>query len=471
MKDKVILNLINLGNVIRDEGDINTAISTYNEALIYTKEYKLKKDEARIYWIFAGIYRDKKDIELSLQYAQKSVEINLEINYYYGVANASREMAETLLAMGQKIEAAKALETSAAYYKKISHFATNYQIRLSEAINIYFQEGENDKANELLNELITSYAENTDIPGLVDLIIQNKSNTNVNEKFQLVFNNYFTKKSSTNIAPQILSYIEYCKSLGEDTRRNYFTSTLHFIIEHIGEVRYSYSILGIAIEQSGKLLETKELFVILNKLQKKLPAFFVRERNNESIIITTINNKINLEFLIFNDEPVCIKLMLALILLLNEIHDNIFNKTPLLEEFSIVWVNSFSEEYQKIFKETQKIENPFNELYQTIHTSKTKWDIQDFIIVNNEYEQHNNINENAESKCSLCFFVNAIANIKSHFYHMNVMKNNNQRKQIMNLIAGLMGYHIPPLKNIPSGNNDFKINFDELENSTLQNNQ
>lgn len=467
MKDKVILNLINLGNVIRDEGDIDNAIKTYNEALVYTKEYKLRKDEARIYWIFADIYRNKKDFELSLQYAQKSVEINLEINYYYGVANASREMAKTLLAMGRKTEAANALVNSAVYYKKISHFAINYQVRLSEAINIYFQEGENDKANELLNELITSYAENIDVPELVDLIFQNKNNTNIDEKFQLLFNNYFTREISTNITPQILSYIEYCKSLGGDAGRNYFTNTLHFIIEHLGEVRYSYSILGIAIEQSGQLLDTKELFVILDKLQKKFPAFFVRDRNSESIIITTIHNKINLEFHIFNDEPVCIKLMLALILLLNEIHDSIFNKTPLLEEFCIVWINLFSEAYQKIFKETKKIENPFDELYQTIHTSKTKWNIEDYIIVSNEYEQHNDINKNAESKCSLCFFVNAIANIKSHFYHIDVMKNNKQRKQIMNLIAELMGYHIPLLKNIRSDNNDFKINFDELEKGSL----
>jgi tetratricopeptide (TPR) repeat protein len=463
MKDKVILNLINLGNVIRDEGDIEAAIKTYNEALVYTKEYKLKKDEARIYWIFADLYRDKQDFELSLEYAQKSVDINLEINYHYGVANASRVMAETLLAMGRKTDAAKSLEVSAVYYKKISHFATSYQTRLSEAINLYFQEGENKKANELLNELIASYAENMNASELVDLVIQNKNDTNANEKFQLLFENYFTKESYTNIAPQVLSYIEYCKNLGKDIGQVCFVETLHFIIEHLSSVQYSYSILGIAIEQSGQLLEDKDLFTILDKLQKKLPAFFVRNRGDESIIITTINNKINLEFLIFNDEPACIKLMLALILLLNEIEDHIFDRTQFLEEYSIVWLHSFSEAYQKIFKETQKTENPFDEFYQTIHLDKKGWDIQDFIIVSNEYEQHNNINENTESKCSLYFFVNAIANIKGHFYHMNVMKNNNQRKMIINLVAELIGYHVSSLNNIQSKNNNFTIDFDKLK--------
>jgi tetratricopeptide (TPR) repeat protein len=462
MKDKVILNLINLGNIIRDEGDIDAAIKIYNEALVYTKEYKLKKDEARIYWIFADIYRDKGDLELSLQYTQMSVDINLEINYDYGIANASRVMAETLIAMCRKIDAAKVLENSAVYYKKISHFATSYQTRLSEAINIYFQEGENDKANELLDKLIISYAENIDTSELVDLIIQNKNNISVNEKFQLLFENYFTKESHTNITPQILFYIEYCKSLGKDVGQKNFVDILYFIIANLGKVRYSYSILGIAIEQSGWLLENKELFVILKKLQNKLSAFFVRDRENESIIITTINDKINLEFLIFNDEPICIKLMIALVLLLNEIEYSLFDKTEFLEEYSIVWLHSFSEAYQKIFKETIRTENPFDEFYQTIHMVKKSWEIQDFIIVSNEYEQRNNINENTESKCSLYFFVNAIANIKSHFYHIDTMKNDFQRKEIMDLIGNLMGYDVPSLKNSEIERGQLNIDFEKL---------
>jgi len=335
MKDKVILNLINLGNVIRDEGDIDTALKTYNDALVYAKEYKLKKDEARIYWILADIYRDKEDFEVSLQYAQKSVDINLELNYHFGNANAFRIMSETLRVMGRKLEAAIVLEKSAEHYKKISHFRKNYQTELYEAINLYFQEGENEKADNLLDELIISYAENTNISELTDLIILNRENTNVNEKFQLLFEHYFIKESFTNITPQILSYIGYCKSLEKEAGQNYFLNTLLFFIENIGTVQYSYSLLGIAIEQSGWLLDDKSLFLILDKLRNKLPAFFVRNRGSESIIITTIKKKINLEFLIFNDEAVCIKLMMALVLVLNEINDNIFDNPKLLERYCI----------------------------------------------------------------------------------------------------------------------------------------
>lgn len=468
MKDKVILNLINLGNVIRDEGDIDNALKTYNEALVYAKEYKLKKDEARIYWILADIYGDKQNLELSLQYAQKSIDINLEINYRYGIANAYRVMADTLLIMGRKIEAAEILENSAAYYKKIAHFATSYQTRLSEAINIYFQEGKNDKANKLLDELIISYAGNMDASELVDLIIQNKSNTSVNDKFQLLFENYFTQKSFTNITPQVLSYIEYCKSLGKDIGQGYFYKTILSFVEHLGEFKYSYSILGIAIEQSGWLLGDKVLFVVLDELQKKLPAFFVRNNDTESIIITTINNKINLEFLVFNDEPACIKLMLSLILFLNECEELIFDKTNFQEDYSIVLIHSFSEVYQKIFKEMSIKEDPFDKFYQTIHLGKKGWDIQDFIIVSNEYEQNNNINDNKESKCSLHYFVESIANIKSHFYHTKVMQNKKQRKQIMNLVAELIGYHVPSLENIQSKNNDLVIDFDKLKRDISQ---
>jgi tetratricopeptide (TPR) repeat protein len=463
MKDKVILNLINLGNVIRDEGDIELALKTYNEALVYTIEYKLKKDEARIYWILADLYRDKQDFELSLQYAQKSVDINLEINYHYGIANASRVMSDTLLAMGEKLKAAVALERSAAYYKKISHFATSYQAKLSEAINIYFQEGENEKANELLDELILSYSENTNASELIDLIIKNKGNTCANKKFFLFFENYFRNDSFTNIIPQILLYIEYCKSLGKDIGQGYFIDMLFFFIENLGKVRYSHSILGMAIEQSGWLLEDKDLFAILDKLQNKLPAFFVRDRDSESIIITIINKKINLEFLIFNDEPVCIKLMLALILILNEIEHRVFTERQFLEEYSIIWINSYSDAYKKVFEETIKMKNPFDEHIQTIHTDKKDWDVQDFIIVSNEYEQYNNINENPENKSTLYFLVNSISNIKGHFYHSHVMKDDAQRKQIMDLVGEIMGYDVPSLRNTEMKEKQIDVDFKKLE--------
>jgi tetratricopeptide (TPR) repeat protein len=462
MKDKVILNLINLGNVIRDEGDIDTALKTYNEALVYAKEYKLKKDEARIYWILADLYRNNNN-NLSLEFAQKSIDINSEINYDFGTANAFRIKAKILLKMGKRIEAAEVLEKSASYYKKISHFTSDYQDKISKAINIYFQEGKNDKANELLDTLIISFAENIDTSELVDLIIQNKSNTSANEKFQLLFENYFSKESSTNFTPQILSYIEYCKTLGKDIGQDYFNKTLLSFVEHLGKFKYSYSILAIAIEQSGWLLGDKVLFVVLDELQKKLPAFFVRNNDTESIIITTINNKINLEFLVFNDEPTCIKLMLSLILFLNECEELIFDKTNFQEDYSIVCIHSFSEAYQKIFKEMSLKEDPFDKFYQTIHLGKKGWDIQNFIIVSNEYEQNNNINENAENKCSLHYFVEAIANIKSHFYHTKVMRNKKERKQIMNLVAELIGYQVPSLENIQSRNNDFIIDFDKLK--------
>lgn len=99
MKDKAVLNLINYGNIIRDTGNILKAISTYEEALVYTKEYKLIKDEGRIYWILSDIYKGYKDFIKSLKYANKSIECHTKINYFYGIAYAFEKKAEILEAV------------------------------------------------------------------------------------------------------------------------------------------------------------------------------------------------------------------------------------------------------------------------------------------------------------------------------------------------------------------------------------
>jgi hypothetical protein len=43
------------------------------------------------------------------------------------------------------------------------------------------------------------------------------------------------------------------------------------------------------------------------------------------------------------------------------------------------------------------------------------------------------------------------------------MRNKKERKQIMNLVAELIGYQVPSLENIQSRNNDFIIDFDKLK--------
>lgn len=326
LKDKVILNLINYGNILRDDNQIEKAVKIYNEALVYVKEYKLKKEEGRIYWILAGIERDAGQYDNSIEFADKAIIINKSVNFYYGVANSYNEKAETLILKELNIEAAKMLEESAEYYLKIEYFTNSYQARLTEAIKLYKKEGKTEDVNRVLNKIICTTSRKLEHDNLSELIIETTSDTEtILTNFNIVFEVHFKDKSSSNLTLFFLDYIGYCQGLEPTRGKMEFLKTIDLFIGNLEKAIYIYSLLGIAIEQSRNLLDFADIIYINEKLQNALPLYNFRNLSEESVIVASINNEINLEIHIFNDELTCMKLALMLILFLNEKPDLIRN--------------------------------------------------------------------------------------------------------------------------------------------------
>ncbi len=175
MKDKAVLNLINFGNILREEGDIEGAKKIYDEALIKSIEYNLKKDEGRIYWILSSMHREAGNLDLSIQFADKSIKNSKELNFHYGTANALREKSDTLLLMNEPIRAAEILVESGEFFGKIEQFSELYQYNISKAIEIYRNAGGKVKANELINKLLANTARKIDVEEVVSLILDNPS--------------------------------------------------------------------------------------------------------------------------------------------------------------------------------------------------------------------------------------------------------------------------------------------------------
>ena len=434
-KDKVILNLINLGNVIRDNGDTIQALNIYHEALGYAEEYNLEKDKGRLYWILASLNRGV-DNDQSLIYADQSIFTNKKINFIYGIANAYSEKSETLLLMGRKIEAANELENSAEYYRRIKMYSTNYQELNLKALNIYLDEGSKEQIDSILSKLIQSEDECLDIDSMNDYICENDNKINVADYYYSYFEAKILK--SQNISRLLILFMNYCKSLPAQEGRITFINTLKLFISNLGKAKYTYSNLAIAIEQSGSLISEDELESIITLLDKKIEFLSVRRMTEEIVFVTTVNNNLNLEFHVFNDEILCWKLVLSVILIMNEIADSSLMQIEIKEPVSIIYIHLCNEEYLKLFKQHQSLEvDIFDEDIQTLHMDKKGCDIDDFIIVNNEYEIYNALDFN--NKCTMYFFVNIIARIKGHFGHVEVLNDDVMRKELIALIADILG--------------------------------
>ncbi|MDI1235076.1 MAG: NB-ARC domain-containing protein [bacterium] len=464
MKDKVVLNLINFGNILRDEGDIEGAKKVYEEALIKAKEYKLKRDEGRIYWILSSIYRKEGKLDLSIEFADKSINNSKKINFYYGVANALREKSDTYMLMNEPLRAAEALVESGEFFGKMDQFYESYQYNISKAIGIYTKEGEKVKANELINSLLDNTAKKIDEGEVLNLILDNSSEVTITENFEKLFGNYFKKeKNNINILKQFLSFVNYCNELGEIEGKKLFKKIIDLIIKNIGKAKFSFSILGIAIEQSGSLLSQDDLNTISDLLQDKLPMFSTREIDDDKIFITSIANKINLEIHAFTDEITCNKLAIALILILHEQPELVIEDSPFSERTCVIWLHSYSEEMKNaIGKHLSDKGTLFQESLQTLHMSKDGYDIHEMVIVNPNYEVNSNLNTHPDNKASLYFFISTIMGIKSHFYHSKVQEDNSQRRFILNSVARLFDYTNTDLDN-KTTKSKFEINIDKIK--------
>lgn len=465
MKDKMVLNLINFGNILRDEDNLNEAKSIYEEALIKAKEYNLKRDEGRIYWILASMNRESGNLKLSNKYADKAINICSEINYYYGAANSCYEKYKTLLALEKQIEAANALVESAEFYGKIDQFSQSYQFYISEAIILYTNLGEKSLANTLINVLIENTTTKLDNRKLINTILDNKANENKVANLEKLFQKYFTINDGSNIIQEFLRFMDFCRTLTGINGQIFFKKIVDLIIKNLGVSNFSYSILAIAIEQSGNLLNKKELNNILISLQNKLPIFFVRTIQNETIIVSSISNKINLEIHAFDDEITCIKLAIGIILILHQSPLLIIDKKQFKEKKCVVRLQSYTDELRKIVGE--RIESngdAFDKDFQSVHMNKTDYSLDEMIIVSSDYETKCNLYQVPENKVSFNFFFLTFMGIKNHFCHLENDKNTVQRKAIMNSLAKLFDYTNTSLK-IKGGKFDInldKINFKQL---------
>lgn len=463
MKDKVVLNLINYGNILRDEGDIEGAKNIYDEALIKAKEYKLKREEGRIYWILSSIHRKAGNLDLSIEFADKSLVNSKEINFYYGVANALREKSKTLMLLGEPIKSAEALVESAEFFGKMEQFSESYQYNISKAIGIFNNAGEKAKASELINNLLENTAKKIDVGEVVNLILDNSSEETIASNFEKLFEKYFTNENNNlNILKQFLSFIAYCNGLEDREGKKIFWKVITLIIANLGKAKFSYSILGIAIEQSGSLLNQDDLNNISDLLQEKLPMFSVREIGDDKIFLTSITGKINLEIHAFTDETTCSKLAIALTLILHEQPDLVIEGEPFQEKNCVLWLHSYSAEMENAIGEYISSKgNPFQESLQSIHMGKKGYDIHEMIIVSPDYESNSNLNNYPDNKASLYFLVSTIMGIKSHFYHTTVQDDNTQRRYILNSVARLFDYTNTILDNKPT-KSKFEINIDRI---------
>jgi tetratricopeptide (TPR) repeat protein len=250
LKIKMVLNLINYGNIFRDEGNLKEAKKIYNEALGYAEDYVLPQEKARVYWLLSGMYRNAGDYSESLSLADKSIVASESCNFIYGLANALQQKAGSLEKLGLIAEAAEALEQSSEYYNKLGGYDADSYSALSKAASLYSSINNSSKLEKTLNKLISVSVMQKGMHQIPDSLVESIDDYSALKYFKSFVESYFKNNIDYNIVKQLLAFANYCNEHDTAISREFFKSTLGIITNNIGNSKFAVSILAISIVQS-----------------------------------------------------------------------------------------------------------------------------------------------------------------------------------------------------------------------------
>ncbi|MDB5002100.1 MAG: hypothetical protein JWQ34_325 [Mucilaginibacter sp.] len=442
LESKAILNLVNFGNILRDEGDLEGAIKVYHEALSSTVHLGGKKDQSRIYWILSGIYSEQGKLSESITNIDASITTSKEINYLYGIAHSLEEKGGILEASGDKPNAAIAYEESTKYFSQLENFKRERSKTLSKAIMLYLEVENDAKANELLLTTVND-PEFYSLVELHKLVSSSSTTLNIHLYYYELTGDYLQKDSTNNMIQEYLTYLEYCLKYPEKNADHFLKLLLRFS-EQLNINRFAKTILAILIEQSKDLISQKALMQVMIKINTNYSVFFSRQTNDETIILARLKPGINIEIHSFKEDIICNKLALNLALFLLAAPEMIEINRSVKENLCKVsiWLKSEAEKNIPQLK-SGKV---FNKNVQTLHMEKRDYTVSDFIFVGDDYEHFADLVIDPNNKCNMYFLSSTIKGMIEHLHHFKI-SNAKYTKPITRKLAFFFGYtHIEELK-------------------------
>lgn len=458
LPDKLLLNLINYGNIVRDEDDLPEAIKIYEDALAHAKELGLKKEEGRINRILSAIYYTLNELDKSIDFAERSIENYKQIDNLNGVAHALEEKARVLLKQDDKFGAAAAYEESAKIFlitENDSHDAKN---SFTKAIQFYFELGETEKANNLLSFSITDMPDSIEINSFEE-DGENNAGTTIHESFRNLASTYGDAIVNQNMIRKFLVYLDYCHK-NSGTSKIPFYEVLATLAGCVAKHRFALTTLGILIEQSRNLLDADGLTKLFRLIEKDLAGFYYRETHEVAFLLASVSSDLKIEMDISKDDLLGRKLALTATLFFFAAPELVSSEQELVESFYKLWIVNL----QEMNDEDIDLGIPaseFSEHIQTIMLSVKQDNMGDSVCINTEYEIKADLIQHPNNKC-LMYFIGMLAmRMTNHLYKDKKGLNGNGKKFIPRKLAYFFDY--TSIEEFNQLNEQFGINLENLK--------
>lgn len=460
LPDKLILNLINYGNIIRDKDDIPGAKKVYEEALVHAKELGLKKEEGRINRILAAVYYNLNELDKSIEFSDRSIAACKQVSYQYGVAHALGEKARVLAKKGDKYAAAAAYEESARIFLTIEDFSKDTKSSLTKAIQYYFETGAVEKANSLISLSITNVPNNNalEIEQLVTNSVDTNVNHTINESFRKLAAKYGEADFNQNPIRKFLVYLDYCHKNTRTAMKGFY-EVLATLAGCLATNRFALTTFGILVEQSRTLLDAESLVNLFAIIEKKLEGFHYRETYEEAILLASVTTDLKLEIHISKDDLLGRKLALTATLFFFAAPELVSSKKERVESFYRLRIVNL----QELITEDNSLKIPestFSQHNQTVMLSSRQPGLGDSVYINAGYEKAADLILHPNNKCLMYFIGMLAVQMTTHFYKDTKGLNGNAHKYVPRKLAYFFDYtNIEEINNLDE---EFGINLEKL---------
>jgi tetratricopeptide (TPR) repeat protein len=153
----IAVNRINLGNLRRDEGLLDQALSEYQMADRLATEGAFPRDEAAANELIASILNEKGEFQLALFHAQHAASLARGAGDFYLVARAEQERAEAYLVKGEIESAIDAFISAANAISAVQSGGKFFQNLIGEALSTCATSGQIELKVDVLANVFAAH--------------------------------------------------------------------------------------------------------------------------------------------------------------------------------------------------------------------------------------------------------------------------------------------------------------------------
>ena len=279
----LIMNLINKGNVYKDENNDNEALNCYIEAKQYSLERNILKEEVRALKLILDIYIKCENYLEGIDVAKEFLEKSYDLNIYYRISEAYDVLSEINYYLNEDEWKTYAMESL-----KILFEAKKYEEVIDttlKIINVFNAKLTQIEIQFYFELLIKSEAYKKNIGRIMAFIATNNS-INFSQKIDLL-KLIIEKPDIEGILARefLLEFVEYIQKNEEEISLNKIMELLEFFLKNMRSEEFNTYFLIVIIGFSkhfNLIIQNKLLETISNLFE----SFYFRKTLSNELIIT-----------------------------------------------------------------------------------------------------------------------------------------------------------------------------------------